>query len=110
MEGSLALLGQLHPLDPAVVGIAAPPHKPRPLENGEVVGQGRPLDPERLGQLSLGAPAAGLEREQDQPGGQRAACERQLLLEGTRHELRGPGQLAADRLHRAPRHRFRIED
>ena len=69
MKGGVAGLGQLHPLHAAVVGIAGPPHKSRPFKPGQVVGERRPFDPERLGQLSLGAPAAALERQQNEPGG-----------------------------------------
>jgi hypothetical protein len=46
-----------------------PDYEPRPLETGEVVGKRRAFDSERLRQLSLRPPAAGLEGEEDEPGG-----------------------------------------
>ena len=52
-KGRLAILGQLYAVDATIVRIALASDQPVGLHRVEVMGQGRPLDPQGLGELTL---------------------------------------------------------
>jgi hypothetical protein len=73
------------------------PDESRLLHAVEMTGQGRALDPDRAGELELGAPRLALERVQDQPDRDRAAALGKCAAERTADRLRCGRQKKSER-------------
>ena len=97
-EGPLALRGELDALHAAVLGQPLAPDEPGALHPVEVVGEGRALDPDRLGELALGRGALRLEREEHEPDGPRSARLGEGVVEGAAHALGRRAEGEADGL------------
>ena len=71
--------------------------RPSLVEPVEVVGERRPADAERLGELALGGPVPAHQREQDEPGGKRAAGLGERVLERAVEGAARAGDVHSDR-------------
>jgi len=97
-KGPLALLRELDALDAPVLGRPLTRHEPGALHRVEVVGEGRPLDPDGCRELTLCLRRLSLQREQDQPCRARAARLDERVVEDAAEALCGCGDGKADRL------------
>jgi MFS family permease len=89
-ERGVPRFGQLDDRDPPVGRAPRAGNEPLRLHRVEVMGQRGLTDAHRRGEFALVPGRAGLQVEQDQPHGQRAARRREGLVEGPLHR---PGRL-----------------
>ena len=97
-ERPLALRGELDPLHAAVLGQPLATNEPGALHPVEVVREGRALDPDRLGELRAGWPAAvpSARAARARPGAIRRLGQR--VVEGAAHALGRRAEREADGL------------
>jgi hypothetical protein len=87
-ESDITALRHCQHMGAAIGGISLAREEAVHLHRVEVVRDGGALDPDRGGKLALTAPRPRLERDQDEPHGERATCRNQDIVESAAH---GPG-------------------
>src|SRR6266851_3021659 len=95
-ENDLALLGQLYPVDAAVLRITPAGDQALVIHRVQVVGERRFRDPHRTGQFPLVAQLLALERDEHEPDRKRSPCFGERLIERAAHRPGGAGQPEAD--------------
>jgi 16S rRNA (adenine(1408)-N(1))-methyltransferase len=97
VEEGLAGLGELDEVDATVRRVGAARDQAGGLHGVEVVGEGRALDADRLGEPALVGRPLRLERDEDQPDRYRPAGRGQRIVEGAADGPGGAREMEADR-------------
>src|SRR5713226_3794895 len=95
-ENDLALLGQLYPVDAAVLRITPAGDEALVIHRVQVVVERRFRDPHRISQFPLVAQLLALERDEHEPDRKRSPCFGERLIERAAHRPGGAGQPEAD--------------